>query len=337
MKATDWKTQIKELWNRVSWTGTAAFTLPNVLFEIQPDFVMAARLSGKSNGNGHCQFAHVALEPLGPGTVAASPAGPAVLSAANLAGALAKMAGQVGNGQNRAGVLLPDGVARVSVFPLESVPANGREAATLLGWKMRETLPFPPEEARLTYQAVRVPGAAPTGEASLDVIVVAVRSSVLSEFEVLLEGINRSSAMILPATMALLPLLPSDVAGGQFLLHVYSNTATYAVLEGQRLRFWRSRDFAGLDLDEFFNQVAAEAGRVVASTEDRLSLPLERVWLCTRPPASDGWADQLAGVLGRDVERLEPPPEAAGLLTGEDRTLFRRYGATLAGLAANRQ
>lgn len=333
----DWKTQIRDLWSRVSWNGTAAFTLPGVLFEIQPDFVMAARLAGRSNGNGHAQVGHLVLEPLELGTLAASPAGPAVLNSPNLAEALAKTASQVGNGQNRIGLLLPDGVARVSVFPLESLPQNRREAATLLGWKMRETLPFPPEEARLTYQIATVPAAAGSGEPSLEVIVVAVRSTVLSEFERLVENINRSSAMVLPATMALLPLLASDIPGGQFLLHVYSTTATYAVVEGQRLRFWRSRDFAGLDLDEFFNQVAAEAGRVVASTEDRLSLPLGRIWLCTRPPATDAWADQLAAVLGREVERLEPAPEMAGLLTGEDRTLFRTYGATLAGLAANKQ
>lgn len=332
-----WKTQIKELWTRASWSGTAAFTLPGVLFEIQPDFVLAARLAGRSNDNGRAQVGHVAWEPLEPGTLAASPGGPAVLNSPSLAGALAKTAALVGDGQNRTGLLLPDGVARVGVFPLEFLPENRREAATVLGWKMRETLPFPPEEARLTYQIARVPGATVSAEASLEVIVVAVRSSVLLEFERLIEGINRSSAMILPATMALLPLLASDIAGGQFLLHVYSSTATYAVVEGQRLRFWRSRDFAGLDLDEFFVQVVAEAGRVVASTEDRLSLPLERIWLCTRPPATDAWADQLAAVLGRQVERLETAPEASGLLAGEDRALFRRYGVTLAGLAANRQ
>ena len=332
----DWKAQVKDLWTRASWTGTAAFTLPGVTFEIQPDFVLAGRLAGKSNGNGQARLGNMAWEPLQAGTVASSPAGPAVLNGPSLASALGKTAALVGNGQTRTGLLLPDGLARVGVFPLESLPQNSREAATLLGWKMRETLPFPPEEARLTYQTVRIPGAAAT-EAALDVIVVAVRSSVLGEFEKLIEGINRSSAVILPATMALLPILDTGVPGGQFLLHVYSNTATYAVVEGQRLRFWRSRDFAGLDLEEFFSQVVAEAGRVLASTEDRLSLPMERIWLCTRPPATDDWSDRLAEVLGRDVYRLEPAPEAAGLLTGEDRNLFRRYGATFAGLAANRQ
>jgi len=331
----DWKAQLKGLWDRASWSGTAAFALPGVVFEIQPDFVLAARLAGKANGNGHPQFGHVALEPVEPGTISPSPAGPAVLNVPSLSAVLGKTAAQVGNGQLRAGLLLPDGVARVGVFPLDVLPENRREAATLLGWKMRETLPFPPQEARLTYQVTKVSSAA--AEAALDVIVVAVRSSLVAEFEALLDGINRSSAMVLPATVALLPLLEPNAAGGQFLLHVYSTTATYAILEGQRLRFWRTRDFAGLDLEEFFAQVVAEAGRVVASTEDRLSLPLERIWLCTRPPADEGWADRLAAVLGRDVERLEPAPEAATLLAGEDRTLFRRYGATLAGLAANRQ
>jgi hypothetical protein len=81
--------------------------------------------------------------------------------------------------------------------------------------------------------------------------------------------------------------------------------------------------------------VASEAARVVASTEDRLKLRLERMWLCARPPATESWAEDLALALGRDVELLGPAPEAGGLLAGDDRLLYQRYGAPLAGLIAN--
>jgi len=73
----------------------------------------------------------------------------------------------------------------------------------------------------------------------------------------------------------------------------------------------------------------------VASTEDRLSVRLDRVWLCPRPPATENWAEDLALALGRSVEALEPSSEAGGLLSGEDRSLYQRYGAPLAGLVAN--
>jgi hypothetical protein len=329
----DLKTQLKGLWKSAVWTRAAEFTLPGVLFELQPDFVMAARLAGRGNGHGQGQFACLALRLLDPGALTSSPSGPAILNVPLLGRALEEIAIAAGNGQARVGVLVPDGLTRVGVFPFETLPANRREAATLIGWRMRENLPFAPEEARISYQTA--PAKERSGDGQIEVTALAIRSSVAIEFERAFEGINRSSALVLPATMALLPLLPRDESGGQILVHVCGNAATLAVVEGQSLRFWRTRDLTGLAPEEIFIQTAAEAARVVASTEDRLKLRLGRMWLCARPPATEGWVDDLAQALGRDVDALEPNPEAGGLLAGEERSFFRRYGAPLAGLVAN--
>lgn len=325
----DWKDQLKQLWKRVTWTGTAAFTLPGAIFEVEPDFVMGARLAGKANGNGHAQFARLAVEPLGTGALEPSPGGPAILNESALAAALERVVSTIGNGQPRAGLLVPDGAVRVGVFPFEELPSNAREAATLVGWRMRETLPFSPEEARISYQTAR------PSSGAIEVAAVAARASVLAEFERLLDRINRSSAMILPATVALLPLLPADGDEGHLLVHVYSAAATFAVTQGHRLRFWRTRDFAGMETDDVLVQVAEEAARAVASAEDRLELRLGPVQLCARPPATDAWAQSLSEALGREVQLLQPAAELGGLLTGEERTAFRSYGATLAGLVVN--
>lgn len=326
----DWKDQLKDIWNRVAWTGTASFSLPGALFEVQPDFVMGARFAGKANGNGHSQLGKLAVEPLAPGALAASPSGPVVLNESAVVKAFQDVVAAVGNGQPRAGLLVPDGAVRVAVFPFDELPPGKREAATLVGWRMRESLPYPPAEARITYQTVR------PSTGGMEIAAVAARSSVVAEFEGLLDAINRSADMILPATMALLPLLPKQGDAGHLLVHVYSGVATLAVAHGERLRFWRTRDLAGLTPDEMFEQVAAEAARVVASSEDRLDTRLGPVRLCVRPPATDAWAERLAAALGREVALLQPAPEIAALLAGEDRTAFRSYGATMAGLAANR-
>jgi len=327
----EWKGQLKALRNRFLWTRTAAFTLPGVLFEVQPDFVMGARLANRANGRG--QFGSLTLRPLDPGILAPSPGGPAILNGSLLGKALDEIALAAGNGQARVGVLVPDGFARVGVFSFETLPANHREAATLIGWRMRENLPFAPEEARISYQTS--PAKAGSSDGQIEVVALAIRSSVAVELEHVFEGINRSSSLVLPATIALLPLLPREEQGGQLLVHACASATTLAVVEGQRLRFWRTRDLAGLPIEEMFGQTAAEAARVVASTEDRLKLRLVRTWLCARPPATESWVEDLSQALGRDVEALEPAPEAGGLLTGEDRSLFRRYGAPLAGLVAN--
>jgi hypothetical protein len=323
----DWKDQLKELWNRLTWSSTAAFELPAVLFEIQPDFVMGARLAG--NG-GQAQFGRLAMKPLAPGTIAPALAGPSILNETALTAAVEEVALRVGNGSASAGILVPDGLARVGILPFEALPANRREAVTLIGWNLRDSLPFPPDEARIAYQVL--PGAEP-GRTQL--VAVAARSSVLTEYEALLEAINRSGSLLLPATLALLPLLP-EAEGAVLLVHVYGRAATLVVVEGQRLRLWRTRDFAELEPQELLAQVAAEAGRVRASSADRSGIAIDRVWLCARPPAGKEWVPELAQILGCRVEALELPADAGELLSAEERALLGRYGATLAGLTANR-
>jgi hypothetical protein len=326
----DWKGQLQDLWNRLTWTGTAPFTLPGVLFEIQPDFVLGARLGGsRSNGTEHAQFGRLALQPLEPGALAPALSGPSVLEERKLAAVLEQVAQMIGNGQSDSGILVPDGVVRVAILPFEALPDSRREAVTLMGWRMRDGLPFPPEQARISFESAELE------DGQREVVTLAARASVLAEYEALLDTINRSSTLILPATIALLPLLPQDAKGGQLLVHVYSSAATLAVIEGQRLRLWRAREFEGLAPDEFLAQLAAEAGRVLASAEDRLKLRLDRIWLCARPPATTEWVAPLAQALNREVDLLTPAPELASLLTGQEHSLFSRYGAPLAGLVAN--
>jgi hypothetical protein len=326
----DWKDQLKELWNRLTWSSTAGFELPGVLFEIQPDFVMGARLAGNGGGRaqGQAQFGRLAMEPLAPGTIAPALAGPSILNRDKLAAALRDVALRVGNGSAPVGLLVPDGLARVGILPLEALPANRREAATLIGWNLRDGLPFPPDEARITYQSL--PEAEP---GRIELVAVAARTSVLAEYESLLEAVSRSSSLLLPASLALLPLLEAE--GPTLLVHVYGSAATLAVAHGQHLRFWRTRDFEELEPREFLAQVAAEAARVLASSADRFGISVESVRLCTRPPAGREWIPELAQILGCRVESLEPAAEAGGLLSTEERSLLGRYGATLAGLAAN--
>ena len=327
----DWQDQLKELWKRATWSSTAAFELPAVLFEIQPDFVIGARLAGNggSRGQGQAQFGRLAMKPLPPGTIAPALAGPSILNEATLTAAVEEVARQVGNGSAAVGLLVPDGLARIGILPYEVLPENRREAATLIGWNLRDGLPFPPDEARIAYQLL------PKAKADrMELVAVAARASVLKEYESLLDGLNRSSSLLLPATLALLPLL-SEAEGAVLLVHVYGSAATLAVVESQYLRFWRTRDFEPLEPQELLAQIGADAARVLASSADRLGISIESVWLCARPPAGKEWAPELAQILGCKVEALEPAAGAGGLLSAEERSLLGRYGATLTGLAAN--
>jgi hypothetical protein len=242
--------------------------------------------------------------------------------------AVSEVCERVGNGGGRMGLLLPDVSARVALLQFETLPDNRRDAEALVRWKMREYLPYPPEEARLSYQILGKPAD------QLELLAVAVRSSVLAEFEAAIEGIDRGGpALILPSTVALLPLLPED-AGGQFLVHLCPGSLTAVVMASNTVRYWRTRQLVG-DAASISEEVGREAARVLATCQDNLGVQVENVWYCARPPAAGELEAALERALGRTLSSLPIKSLPTGGLPSGQGEIFEKFGVPFAGLLAN--
>ncbi len=306
---------------------TAPFTTPTAVVEIQPDFVTGMRLASKTNGGGQ-RLRSIGVTGLNPDTLRPLVNGPNVADPADLGRALQAVAETMANGAARYGLLVPDGAARVSILSFETLPQNHREAQALMRWRMKEALPFPVEEARISHQVlVREAG-------RIEVLAVAAKASVLAEYERALEQAAGTPELVLPATLALLPLLP-ETGRGQLLIHLCAGSITAAVTADSRLRLWRTRQLGRLEASELCLQAQAEAARVIASCRDHLKVEISQVWLCARPPASAEFCAELSRTLGHAIELLKPDEEFAAALTGEDRSLFECFGAPAAGLVLN--
>jgi hypothetical protein len=307
---------------------TAPFALPTLVVEIQPEFVAGLRLAGKANGATQ-RLRNIGVTGLSPNTVVPAVNGPNIADTADLERALKATARPVANGAARFGLLFPDGAARVSVLSFETLPESSKQAHALMRWKMKETLPYPLEEARISYQ-VMVRDAE-----RIEVLAVAAKASVLAEYERALEKVYGRPALVLPATLALLPLLPSTEGLGQLLIHLCSGSITSAVTAGSRLRLWRTRQLGRPDWSELCRQAVAESARVVASCRDHLRVEISQIWLCARPQGGPGFCAELSQALAHPVELLEPDPDFGAALTGEDHNLFESFGAPAAGLIVN--
>ncbi len=304
-------------------TFTGTFVAPSLALDLEPGFVAAARLNPSKR-----QVLSVGVRHLPAGAIVPSPNKSNLANNSAVGQAITEVIERVGNAGGRLGLLIPDVSVRVALLQFETLPTDRQEAETLVRWKMREYLPYAPEEARLTYQVV---GKQPD---LLEILAVAVRSSVLAEFEAALDGLNRGvPALVLPATVALLPLLPED-AGGQLLLHLCPGALTAVVIAFNRIRYWRTRPLGG-DAASNAEEVGREAARVLATCQDNLSVHVENVWYCARPLADPEVEAALAKALGRE---LCPLPSnfapAGGLPTGQSET-FEQFGMPFAGLVAN--
>ena len=170
---------------------------------------------------------------------------------------------------------------------------------------------------------------------AVELLAVAVRNTVLAEYEAALESVDGGACLILPATLALLPLLPEDGETSQLLIHIFSGSVTTVVVVGNRLRFWRNRVLGRLAPEEASEELVREVGRVLATCDDHLKMELGRVWVCVRPPAPANLPEELARSLGREVSPLAGGGGHAGMLTAPEQELFQRFGMPFAGLVAN--
>jgi len=299
-------------------------SLPAGVVEIESEFVVGARWGGGASAG----LRRMAVAGLQPGVLDPSPAQSNVKQPGELSQALEKISKAVGNGGGRYGLLIPDAVVRVSVLNFEALPAKAKELEALIRWKVKDSLGFPADAAHLSYQVIH------QETSRIELLVVAVNQVVLAEYESLLDSFHGRAFLILPASMALLPLLSETETGGQLLTHICSGYVTHVVVEGRRLRLWRSRRLAWPEGDQAA-EIVSEAARAAASARDRMGVEITRVWCCARPATSDRFNRALSEALGLPVEDLPCDANLDRFLGPEERPLFAPFGAPLAGLAAN--
>jgi hypothetical protein len=295
--------------------------------EIQPGFVAGTTVDGASHSEHRLRRMGVAN--LEPGALQVQLNRPNVNTQTELHRAIGVVTDAIGNGNNRLGLLIPDGAVRVATLSFEALPDDWKEAEALVCWRMKETLPFPLEEARASLQVLR-------REAdSVEILAAVAKTSVLAEYEAALEPIDASATLILPATLAVLPLLPEGDRTGQILVHLCSGWMTAAVVFGGGVRLWRVRQIGGEDGAGLADEVNREVARILATAADHWKVEIGRIWLCARPPVSPDFDSELARRVSRKVQLLSPGNDLATTLPPDDREDFKRFGATVAGLIAN--
>ena len=304
--------------------------IADAAIEITGSRVSAAILGVRG---GRPAFESVAAESLPPGTVTPAFASVNTHDAAALTAVIGSVIARLGARIRSVALVVPDAVARVSLVRFDQLPARRDDLAQLVHWQVRKGVPFPADEARVSF----VPGAG--GAAGHEFLVTVARAGVVAEYEQACARAGLHAGIVDVASTAVLNLrlAGGPISGDWLLVHVREDASTVAVLRGGNVLFVRTRtadDQSSVGL----SSVGDFVHQAVMYYQDRLEgAGFQSVYV-----AGSGSRDWPIEIARRDIEeRLNTParlleastyvavPSNLGSLVDDPRDVL----TTLAGMA----
>ena len=211
----------------------------------------------------------------------------------------------------RAGLIVPDSIARLSLLPFEQLPGRPADLEKLIRWQLKKATPFPIDDAQVSHFVAHVDGPVTTMAA------IVARRAVVAQYEAVAAAAGVQTGVVDLASLNVMNTIMSGGAtapGDWLVVCLAAEATTLAILRGQQLMFYRHRTA----LDE--EPLSALVHQTAMFHEDRLGgTRFARVLLCGG--GTGGRIDQLrqeiGGRLGVAVETVDLR-SAAGDRAGAD-------------------
>src|SRR5207248_1763202 len=203
---------------------------PLLACEIFPDRVLAARASVQRDFVELHTARQLPAGAVNPSLTAPNVADPAAVSQV-VAEALAGVSGR----SRDVIAVLPDAAVRTVLLEFDSLPQDAQEAAGVIRFRLKKSLPFDVEKSSLSYHA-QAAGTA------VKVVVSVALASVVHEYENLFVQAGYHPGVVLPSTLAALGTV--DAGRPTLVIKVGERGTTVAIVDQQELRLFRTLDIA---------------------------------------------------------------------------------------------
>jgi type IV pilus assembly protein PilM len=176
-------------------------------------------------------------------SLAVSPASSNLVNPEAYRSALAKLAPVTNGRKPSAALVLPDYATRMAILDFDEWPDSEEQRLGLVRFRLRKSLPFAVEEAQVSF----TPQSRDAGKA--EVLAVAIDRRILSEYEDLFTTAGFRIGLVIPSSVACLPLCPpapssSTRPGVTLLLKLSGAILTAMLLDGDKVRLIRCVDFS---------------------------------------------------------------------------------------------
>ena len=194
--------------------------------EIAPDRVIAARAADSGQVLELCSTSELA-----PGCVVPDLTENNLRERRSVISALREALDSVGGRSHEVVAILPDAAVRVVLLDFETLPVNRQEAESVVRFRLRKSLPFDVDKAKVSYQAQ-------SSSAGMRVVAAVVLNSVLEDYQAAFMEAGFSPGVVLPSMLAALSGAPAERA--TLVVKVDVRTTSIAILDNQQLLLFRT-------------------------------------------------------------------------------------------------
>src|SRR5271168_5090873 len=165
--------------------------------------------------------------------------------------------------------VLPDAAVRVVLLDFETLPTKPAEAEGVVRFRLKKSLPFDVDKARVSYQAQ-------TSAAGVRVIAAVSLLPVIEEYESAFREAGYSPGVVLPSMLAALGAAEADRP--TMVIKVDTRTTSIAIMDQQLLLLFRTIENAhGVKISG--EELAEEVYPSVVFFQDTYQLNLEQIFV----------------------------------------------------------
>ena len=261
---------------------------PSLACEIAADRVLAGRAADKGR---MVEFS--SARELAPGTVVPDLMESNLREGTAVRQAIESALGSLSARSRDVIAILPDNSARVVLLDFETLPSKAEEAEAVVRFRLKKSLPFDTDDARISYHAQS------TGK-TMQVVAAVVLKKVLEEYESAFRDAGYNAGVVMPSMLAAVGAV--DAERPTLVVKVDARTIGIAILNQDQLLLFRTlENVRGVTITG--EQLAEEVYPSVVFFQDTYSMNIEKIYVAGLPESGIA-ATALKAQSGAVVEEL---------------------------------
>lgn len=269
---------------------------PKLACEISADRVLAGRISDTGAIVEMC-----AANELSPGTVVPDLIENNLRDSETVYHTIRDTLGSVGGRTRDVIAVLPDAAVRVALLDFDSLPGKREEAEGVIRFRLKKSLPFDVDKAKVSYHVQNTPN-------GVRVVAAVSLSSVIEDYEAAFRQAGYSPGIVLPSMLAALGAAAADRP--TLVVKVDARTTSIAILDQHQLLLFRTlENTRGVTISG--EQLAEEIYPSIVFFQDTYQLNIDRIFVAGLPDLASA-LPSLRSSTGIEVQDLVSGSQLAG-------------------------